>query len=75
MTVTLSLAHRAGSWFITGLADGDLGLYATRADAESDRRGVQRFYRREMPDGHAVSTENEPSREPAKQLRFTNGYA
>ena len=55
MTVTLSLAHRAGSWFITGLADGDLGPYQTRADAESDRHGVVRFYR-EVVDAPGVGT-------------------
>jgi hypothetical protein len=26
---------------------GDLGPYATKAEAESDRQGVQRFYRTE----------------------------
>lgn len=51
MTVHLSLAQRAGEWSITGLDDGDLGPYQTRADAESDRRGVARFYRHEAPKG------------------------
>jgi len=71
MIPNLALSQRGGQWFIHGLSDGDLGPYQTRADAESDRRGVTRFYRYEMPDGPSVNIalpEPEPIREPEKQL-------
>jgi len=35
---------REGEWWVTGiLGVEDCGPYSTRADAESDRRGMERF--------------------------------
>lgn len=43
----LTLDRRADGWAIAGL-DVELGPYATRAEADDDRRGLQRFYRDEL---------------------------
>ena len=44
----LQIKRRGGTWWIVGLelehGDG-MGPYETKAEAESDKRGVQRFYR------------------------------
>ena len=40
----LNLTRKADGWWITGL-DDDCGPYATRADADDDRRGLIRFFR------------------------------
>ena len=45
----LSLQRRAGAWWIAGYSGGDMGPYATRAEADDDRRGVLRFYREGLP--------------------------
>ncbi len=75
MTVNLSLQQRGTQWFIHGLDDGDLGPYTTKGDAESDRRGIVRFCRYEMPDATSVHIAlpepeplPEPIRDPGKQL-------
>lgn len=50
----LKVKRRQGSWWITGLPvdhdDGQTGVgpYERRADADDDRRGLERFYRVEI---------------------------
>jgi protein tyrosine phosphatase (PTP) superfamily phosphohydrolase (DUF442 family) len=43
----LHLRRRAGVWWICGLPDGEeeQGPYATKGEAEEDRRGLERTYR------------------------------
>ena len=39
----MTLIHRPDGWWITGLADcDDCGPYTTRAEADDDRRGLER---------------------------------
>jgi hypothetical protein len=41
---TLAVTRLAAGWYILGL-DVDMGPYATRREAEEERRGVDRFLR------------------------------
>lgn len=41
---TLAVTRLAAGWYILGL-DVDMGPYATRREAEEERRGVERFLR------------------------------
>lgn len=41
---TLTLSRRPDGWYILGL-DVDMGPYATRREAEEERRGVDRYFR------------------------------
>ena len=42
----MELEKRTDGWWITGLLDGpNCGPYDRKADAESDRRGMARFFR------------------------------
>jgi len=47
MTVDLETIWRGGAWWVTGLPDNepDCGPYKSRAEAESDRVGMTRFFR------------------------------
>jgi hypothetical protein len=47
MRATLTVEQRSDGWWVTGLPDDtpDVGPYDTKAEAESDRRGMSRFYR------------------------------
>jgi len=48
---------RGGAWWIKGVPDyGDAGPYSTKAEAESDRRGMERFFKYENRKGF-VTTE------------------
>ena len=51
----MKLVKRADGWWITGIPDcEDCGPYETKKLAESDRRGLERFYKhfaRELKDG------------------------
>jgi hypothetical protein len=60
--MNLQLVKRPDGWWITGL-DADLGPYATKPEAEDDRRGVERFYRHEL-----VSAEAEADLPPVQHL-------
>lgn len=46
-TARLRIARRHGAWWILGGGDdaGDIGPYATRREAEEDRRGLERTAR------------------------------
>ena len=44
MTPTLTITRNTTGWWILGDDYGPMGPYSTRAEAESDRRGVRRFY-------------------------------
>lgn len=50
LKTTLKIILRDGAYWITGLLDGtpDCGPYEKKADAESDRAGLERFYNVEM---------------------------
>lgn len=48
--VILQTVRKGRQWWVTGLhrydaTAGDLGPYRTRAEADDDRLGVQRFFR------------------------------
>lgn len=44
MAAALSVSHRADGWWIFG-GDVPMGPYRIKAEANEDRRGVQRFLR------------------------------
>ena len=54
----LDLEQQDTSWWITGLpdTDPDCGPYETKQEAESDRRGLARFYRHENKRGFVTGT-------------------
>lgn len=41
------LVRRADGWWIVGFDCGDMGPYERKADADSDRVGVHRWYARQ----------------------------
>lgn len=48
--------QRSSGWWITDLPDTeDCGPYARKADAESDRRGMDRFFHYEKREGFVTS--------------------
>ncbi|MCP4900012.1 MAG: hypothetical protein GY906_23840 [bacterium] len=53
---------RADGWWIAGLQDVlDCGPYSTKAEAESDRRGIERFLKYENRKGF-MSVDSKPER-------------
>jgi hypothetical protein len=57
---------RNGKWEITDMPDGepDCGPYTTRAEAESDRIGMARFFRDENKPGFLTSEKPKPVPQP-----------
>ena len=70
----LTTEKRPSGWWILGLEeDGqplDCGPYTTKADAESDRRGMERFDRYEDRPGY-VTTDARPASVPRRRKRNT----
>ncbi len=67
----LQLERRPDGWWITGQPDTepDCGPYGTKAEADSDRVGLARFYRH----GHRrdfVTCDPEPPASAAKRQRL-----
>jgi hypothetical protein len=62
-TPTLTVARRAGDWWVLGDPSGDLGPYDKKAEAVDDRRGLLAFYRHGHRRGF-VTTEPKPKKAP-----------
>lgn len=47
--MSLELEHRPSGWWIVGLPDTapECGPYDTKVEAQSDKRGLERFYKNE----------------------------
>ena len=59
----MELEKRTDGWWITGVPDApDCGPYGTKAEADSDRKGMERFFQNEDDRGF-FTVERGPSRE------------
>lgn len=58
LAATLTTSGVIGEWWVHGMDDGPIGPYETRAEADEDRAGVQRFLRHGHKRGY-VTTDKE----------------
>jgi hypothetical protein len=69
-----SLTRRASGWWVVDLPCGDMGPYKTRAEADEDRKGVERFYRTELKSERASARKKDHSNEdPATEGQAAEG--
>ena len=52
----MNTTKRGSKWWIEGVPDyGDCGPYSTKSEAESDRRGMERFFKYEGRKGFVTA--------------------
>ena len=54
-TPNLTVTRNCNAWWIHGYLDGPVGPYSTKAEAESDMRGLLRFEKYENRKGFVCS--------------------